>query len=207
MIACTTVGLSLPVGSQASFSHTSDATMGGSADHIHRWVHLYSQSIDPDGQTGYATLLNSGSSSSTPAATGTDENVVVNLGATTVTTVKTFSRVFRLSSVAAYPVGGVTSVTLTISTQADPTTGKQPITSCGVAAWGTGTTFNTTYALNANTRIQLNLRTAFTSGGGWTTGTNYKPNVVILLKYTGFTTTYYQYTISTHITYGTGTGS
>ncbi len=195
--------------SGASFTYGSTSSVTASTDHIHNWVHLYSASTDPDGDSGYASRRNGGSWSTTYAATLSDEDIAVDLGATTSTSAIAFSRVFKAKTVAPFPVSGVTRVTATVSIGADPATGLQPIAGFGLMNWGTTSASNTsTQSITnwgTNTKKQLNLNMRFKSGsgtGGFTLGTTYHPTVTILMKYSGFTTTYYQYTVTLAYKYG-----
>ena len=182
----------------AVFSRTSDSSVQATADHVHSWLHAYSQSTDPDGLGAYAVRRNS--SPSVPAATGTDEAIAVHLGGYTAQT--TVSRVITIKTPAAFPDAAVTSVTVTASLVADVTTGKQPINSVGFAAvGGTGRTSPVTLAKGA--KDQLNLRVSVT---GLTLNTLYVPTVKITVTFTGFTTAYYVYSIPVKVYYGTGAG-
>jgi hypothetical protein len=168
------------------------------ADHIHSWLHAYSQSTDPDGLTGYAVRRNS--SPSVSAATGSDESVAVHLGGYTGTT--TVNRVITIKTPATFPDTTVTSVTVTASLLADSTTGKQPISAIGFAASGsTGRTNPVT--LGRGVKDQLNLRVSVT---GLTSNTLYVPTVKITVTFTGFTTAYYVYSIPVKVYYGSGAG-
>lgn len=189
--------------SRASFTTTSQSSLRATTAHVHSWLNIYSSSTDVDGdgasyarQYGSATIY---------AASGKDENVAVNLGTWTVASVQTFNCALKVKSVAAYPVSGVTTVTATVTLGADPTTGKQPITGFGLMPWGTTTaTFTTTQSITGWTtslKKQMNLRVRF-NGGGWVSGTTYKPTLTIDMLYTGFTTTYYRYVVSISCTHG-----
>jgi hypothetical protein len=190
--------------SRASFTTSSQTQVRATTAHVHDWLNIYSSSTDVDGDG--ASYAHQYGSATVYAATGKDENVAVNLGIWKVTTVQTFNYAFKVKSVAAYPVGGVTTVTATVTLGADPTTGKQPITGFGLMPWGTTTAGNTTTQSIAgwttSLKKQMNLRVQFKSGGGWAAGVTYRPTLTILLTYSGFTTTYYQYVVPISCTYG-----
>jgi hypothetical protein len=184
--------------SGAVFSRTSDSGVQATADHVHSWLHAYSQSTDPDGLTGYAVRRNS--SPSVPAATGSDESVAVHLGGYTGTT--TVNRVITIKTPATFPDTTVTSVTVKASLVADSTTGKQPISAIGFAASGS-TGRSNPVTLGRGVKDQLNLQVSVT---GLTYGTLYVPTVKITVTSTGFTTAYYVYSIPVKVYYGTGAG-
>jgi hypothetical protein len=184
--------------SGAVFSRTSDSSVQTTTDHVHSWLHVYSQSTDPDGLTGYAVRRNS--SPSVPAATGTDESVAVHLGGYTGTT--TVNRVITIKTPTAFPDGTITSVTVTASLMADGSTGKQPISAIGFAASGSAGRTNPV-TLGRGVKDQMNL---IVSVAGLTYNTLYVPTVKITVTFTGFTTAYYVYSIPVKVYYGTGPG-
>jgi hypothetical protein len=106
--------------SGASFSSAGSANVAVTTDRVQNWLHLYSQSTDPDGLTGYSTQ----SPGTNPAATGMDETVAVNLGTTPAGTT-TCSRVLTIKTPTSFPTG--TSATITVTMVADPATGSQPM--------------------------------------------------------------------------------
>jgi opacity protein-like surface antigen len=184
--------------SGAVFSRTSDSSVQSTADHIHSWLHAYSQSTDPDGLGAYAVRRNS--SPSVPTATGTDESIGVHLGGYTGTT--TVNRVITIKTPTTFPDTAVTGVTVTASLVADATTGKQPINAIGFAAIGsTGRTNPVTLARGV--KDQMNLRIRVT---GLTLNTLYRPTVKITVTFIGFTTSYYVYSIPVKVYYGNGAG-
>jgi hypothetical protein len=184
--------------SGAVFTRSSDSTVQSTADHVHSWLYAYSQSSDPDGLTGYAVRRNS--APAVPAATGIHESIAVHLGGFTRTT--TVNRVITIKTPTAFPDTTVSSVTVTASLVADPTTGRQPINSVGFAPSGsTGRTNPVT--LNRGVKDQMNLRIRIT---GLTLNTLYVPTVKITVTFTGFTTAYYVYSIPVKVYYGTGPG-
>jgi hypothetical protein len=183
--------------SGAVFSRASDSSVQATGDHVHSWLRAYSQSTDPDGLTGYAVRRSS--SPSVPAATGVDEAITVHLGGYTRRT--TVNRVITIKTPTTFPETTVTSVTVTASLVADPTTGGQPISAIGFAASGSGRTNPVT--LGRGVKDQLNLRV---SVDGLTMNTLYVPTVKITVTFTGFTTAYYVYSIPVKVYYGNGAG-
>jgi hypothetical protein len=184
--------------SGAIFNARTTSKVAATTDKIQSWVHLYSQSTDPDGQTGYFSRR--GSSPAVPAATGMDDTIAVYLGGFTGTT--TCNRVISLKTLATFPDTSITQVTLAASTVADTATGKQPINSIGFSAWG-GTSRTTPVTIGKSVQDQLTLQI---SVSGLTSGTLYTPHVRITMTFTGFTTTYYQYDFPVKVYYGTGPG-
>jgi hypothetical protein len=188
VLAVTAAGAALVAVSAATFTYSSSVSISVSTDTARNWMHMYSQSTDPQGDTGYAVQVGT----ATPAATGADFTIAANLGDVPNTNNANFYRLAKVLTVPAYPVAGVTTVTITVTVTPDSTTGKQPITAYGVATWGSQA-FNTSLAgIAVNTKLQLNLRVRF-NGGSWVAGTTYYPHAQVTLTYTGFTTTYYQY--------------
>jgi len=186
--------------SGASFTRASDSTISVTTAAASGWLHLYSQSTDPDGTTGYYSRK--GSSPATPAATGVDTTMAVNLGGQGTTGTQTINRVLTIKTPAAFPDGTVTQVTVTASLLADPATGFQPINQAGFDTVG-GSARTTPVTLATTTKRQLNLYLRMT---GSQSGTQYVPSVVITVTYSGFTTTYYQYTVPVKIYAGSGAG-
>ena len=188
VLALTAAGAALAAVSAATFTYSSGVSISVSTDTGRNWMHMYSQSTDPQGDTGYAVQVGT----ATPAATGADFTIAANLGDVTNAAAVDFYQLAKVLTVPAYPVAGVTTVTITVTVTPDPTTGQQPITAYGVATWGS-TAFNTSLTgIAVNTKLQLNLRARF-NGGGWVAGTTYVPHVQVTTTYTGFATTYYQY--------------
>ena len=87
---------------------------------------------------------------------------------------------------------------VTLSVQADPTTGYQPFTRWGMANFGTAGVYNTTVTLTtAGPKQQVNLQMRL---GGSTSGVTYVPRVLVTVTYTGVTVTYYQYSVPVSVT-------
>ena len=198
VLAALACAVAVVTASGASFTSASDTTLQAGTESVTSWLHLYSQSSDPDGQTGYATR----SGTSNPAATGTDATLTVNLGGKgTSGSNQTVSRVFSLRTVSPFPNGGST-ITITASLQADPTTGFQPINAIGFDSWGSTGRTNPLTA-SRNTKYQCNLRINMS---GSTAGKQYIPRILVTVTYTGMTTTYYQYTVPVAVYAGSGAG-
>lgn len=176
--------------SSAQFNSSSTSTISVATDRVQNWLHLYSQSTDPDGLTGYCTQA----PGTSPAATGVDGTLAVNLGYRAKGKDTTCSRVLTIKTPSAFPTG--TSVTITASLVADPTTGTQPITTVGFAAVGTGGTFtNPLSSLGVGQKRQLNLKVRPAAAG-----VTYHPSILITVTYTGLTATYYEYSIPVTVT-------
>jgi hypothetical protein len=182
--------------STAAFTTTSSSRLEATADHVHRWLNLYSSATDPQSEIGYADQVGNPA----PAATGQDEDLVVDFdipgGGN-----YTHSRVCKVRTADAYPETGVSAVTVTVTIAPDPATGLQPVSKYGVDAWGAAPTYTKTIAgWGVGTRRQLNLQTKF-PGKKYTPGTTYEPTVIVTLTFTGLTTAYYQYSIPIRIHY------
>ena len=194
--------------SSANFTSQTTTAVAATADHIHDWLTINTPGSDPDNDTGYAYKRSGSSWTSTYAASSSNENVAVDLGATTSTSATSFTRVFKVKSVTAFPVTGVTTVTATAAVAADPATGLQPIAGFGLMPWGTTTATSTTTqnitGWGVATKKQLNLSMRFQGGKGFVSGTTYYPTITITMQYSGLTaTTYYQYTVTLKYKYGT----
>jgi hypothetical protein len=184
------VGLLLVPASGAVFTSSCDSLVGATADCVQNWLHLYSQATDPNGLTGY--YLENGTTN--PAATGADNTLSVRLGTVSVTTTVTANRVLTLATVSVLPIGS--SVTVTATLQSDPNSGIQPITAFGFAPIGnTGTSSSVT--LSAGAKYQANLKFRVS---GMSRGQTCYPKVVITLKYSGLTATFYQYVVTLSVT-------
>ena len=168
--------------SGASFTSGGGSTLNVTADRIQNWIHLYSQSTDPDSLTGYWTQA-PGSNS---AAIGLDSTLAVNLG--TVGNGPTHCRqVFTLKTPSAFPTGA--SATVTASLLADPVTGSQPLTNVGFSDVGSSGYTNPT-TLGVGNKIQLNLKVS-----AHPAGVTYRPTILIRITYGGLTAAYYQYSV------------
>ena len=175
--------------SGASFTSAGSASVAVTTDRVQNWLHLYSQSTDPDGLTGYCTQ----SPGTDPAATGSDETLTVDLGSRPRGITTTCSRVLTIETPTSFPTG--TSVTITVTRLADPTTGSQPITSVGFGSIGSGSTFSNPISLGVGQKRQMNLRVRPA-----TAGVTYHPTILITVRYSGMTATYYQYTVPVTVT-------
>lgn len=182
--------------STAMFTATSDSTVSASADGAQNWVHLYSQSTDPDGLTGYFV----GVGTTTPAATGMDASLAVDLGTLPRPPGKpvTCLRVFTVKTPAAFPAPGVASVTVTLAWQPDPATGTPSLTGYGFAPIGGGGMANPV-TLGTGQKQQLNLDIKMS---GVKKGETVHPSMLVTVTYTGLAVTYYQYTVPFTVTGG-----
>jgi hypothetical protein len=151
---------------------------------ITNWLHQYSQSTDPDGLTAY--YVQRGGTS--PAATGSDFTLAVNLGTFTKNTTATCSRVITIATPSTFPTG--TSATVTASLVADSATGSQPITAVGFANVGSTSRTNP-ISLGTGQKRQLNLTLRMPNVSKKT----YYPHVLITVTYSGYTGAYYRFDI------------
>ncbi len=199
LLAAVAAALAATDRSGAAFTFSSESTVEASIDRISRWLHLYSQSTDPYGDTGYANQV----ANANLAATGRDEGVTV-LFVIPSNGTRNHNRVVKVRTPNTFPDMSpdppVTSVSVSVAVTADPSTGQQPINRFGLDVWGAAPTYTTTVNDWApGVQRQLNLQTRF-PGNSVPPGT-YKLGVVLTLTYTGFATTFYQYTIPVTIRY------
>jgi len=190
LLGCLTfvaVAVATAQASLATFTSTSTSTLVVNTAAVNDYLHLYSQSTDPDGLTGYATCA--GTSPPVPAATGSDTSLAVNLGSLGWSGYTTINRVFTLQAPATFP-NGVTQITATLTLQADAS-GKQPITSAKLSAVG-GSGGSSSATLSPGTKLQVNLRLKLTGLGK---NRSYTPSVVVTVTFAGSPTNYYQYVV------------
>jgi len=182
--------------SHAGYTTSSQTDITASADHVHNWVHLYSQTTDPNHTTGYATQR---VQSGVPllCATGVDETLTLSMGGIRANgTTYPFKKTFTLRTPATFPDTAVTQVSVTATYVADAATGKQPIRDVRFA---TGTRGRNSISIARNLTRQANVRLR-TSGTGWQVGQVYRPHVLLTVTYTGFTSAYYVYDIPLAVT-------
>ena len=193
LIALATV---LPA-SGASFTSSSTSNVRVGTDSVGNWLHLYSQSTDPAGLTGYWPRAGSTS----PAAVGIDATLSVDLGqyASGGSQVQC-SRVFTIQTPSPFPTG--TTITVTATLVSDPTTGTQPITALGIRTVGQNNTTPSSVTLGLGVKRQVNLRITLPVAKGV-----YRPKILITVTYTGMTAAYYQYTVPVQVTVGSQAGA
>jgi hypothetical protein len=179
VVACAVVGVLISTSGAAFTSSNSSKIQATSAD-VAGLLHLYSQSTDPDGLTGYYTKLWVGGL----AATGVDHSLTVDLGPSLSTDE---NRVFTIKAPATLPTG-VTSITVRATLAAD-SGGTQPIAAIGFAAVG-NTARTNPVTLTAGQKMQCNMHTDVGLFGG-----SYHPTVILTVTYTGFTGSFYQYRV------------
>jgi hypothetical protein len=185
------IALSLAVGvtrmSRASFSDSSQSTVNGAADTIGNYLHLYSQSTDP---VPPAVTYETQQGTATPAATGMDGTLAVNLGHVGKKSKMTVAPVFTFVPVSPLP-RTLGSVTVTLALVADPS-GWQPLQGAVI------TNLNGSGALNPRTitpgqklafQVQVKITPPFPDDV-WLT-----PHLRVTVTYAGFATTYYQYDV------------
>jgi hypothetical protein len=195
VVALGVVGVSY---SFASFTTTSTSDISATGAHVHDWLHLYSQSTDPAGLTGYATQrVRTGVGPL--CATGFDETLALTMGGIrSRNTTYSFARVFTIQTPATFPDGSITRVTVTATYDPDPSTGLQPIRDVRFAAVGNNNG-RASVNLNRNVKDQANVRLR-ARGGGWTLNGTYYPTVHITVTYTGSPASYYVYDIPLAVT-------
>jgi len=184
--------------SHANYTTSSQTDVTASADHVHNWLDLYSQSTDPAGLLAYATQrVQTGVGPL--VATGADETLSLTMGGIRGNnTSYTFNRSFTIQTPAAFPVATVTQATITATYVADSATGKQPLRDVRFNVVGS-TRGSNPVTLARNTKYQANVRMRAT-GTGWVVGRVYRPHIIITVTYTGGPTGYYVYDIPLAVT-------
>ena len=177
-------------GSSAVFTSSSTSSVAVTTDTVQSWLQLYSQATDPDHLTGYWQKA----PTTTPAATGTDTTLSVDLGSYARSGNIRCNRVFTIKAPTTLPVGS--SMTVTAALQPDASSGFQPINSFGFGAIGNNGR-NNPVTVSASQKYQANLRINLI---GATAGRSYYPRVTVTVTYSGMTATYYQYTVPVTVT-------
>ena len=112
--------------SGASFTSGSTSTVRVATDRIQNWLHLYSQSTDPDGLTGYRVRL----PGTSPAATGADATLAVNLGILPKNTNTVCNRVLTIKAPDPFPTGASMTVTASLVASTNGSTTHQQVRLC-----------------------------------------------------------------------------
>jgi hypothetical protein len=164
------------------------------ADAVTNYLHLYSQSTDPAGLTGYAVKQNS--SPSVLAATGSDLGLTMQLGGWK--NAGTMNRVLTLETggVSKMPPGGSITVTTIV-----PPVPSQPVSGATIAAVGS-TGGVTQITLGPNQKRQLNLSLAKLPGNN----AIYNGTVQLRVTWTGYSGTFLTYNVPFTIWDGNGGG-
>jgi hypothetical protein len=188
---------SLAVGASGAWFHSqSDSYVVVQAAHIHDWVHLYAQDTDPGGLTGYA--IRRLSSPPTPAASGQDEAITVDLGGfPDKNRTYDFPRTITIMTPAVFPEAGVTQVTIAATLAPDPATGEQPLSRVRIGAVGDAGGA-ATVTMTAGQQMQVNVRVG--AKKRFVLGQTYYPRVVLTLSFAGGPTGYFRYEIPMAVT-------
>lgn len=170
------------VESGASFTSSSSSKIEASTAGVTSLLHLHSESTDPDGLTGYYRRT----SPSGLAATGVDGSLAVNLGQQPNGNT-TQVRVFTIKAASSLPAG-ITSITVTATTAADPG-GTNPVRSVGFASVGS-TQRNNPVTLTAGQKMQCNMQTLANKISGVS-----HPTIILTVTYSGFTGTLFRHSV------------
>jgi hypothetical protein len=193
--------LSSSVGStSASLVDTSKSSVAGGADTVTRYLHVYSQSTDPDGLTGYYSRQ--GATPAQPAATGSDFTLSANLGGVGLPDNLTATSVFTVAVVSPLP-RSLANVTVAATLVADAGTGLQPLRKVSITDID-GTSGSASRVLTAGQKVQFTV--GIHANGSYPADTQLIPHVLITVTYSGFSTTYYQYDVPVKVYTGTGAG-
>jgi hypothetical protein len=175
-----------------------------SADSPDAYFHVFSQSTDPGGVTGYATRR--GSSPAVLAGTGLDDSAAVHLGGWRNQTATYVDRVLTIKAPATFPAG-VTQLTLHGLRGVDPATGEQPL-SAGRFQRMNDTGGGATITLAPGEQVELDLEVTMRAPDFPTTGAGltYTPTVTIWATWTGYADDFYAYIVPVKVFNGTGPG-
>ncbi len=196
--AALVVSLGGTAASGASYTTTSQSTVTASADRASNWLHVYSQTTDPDVQTGYARRRGVNGVWGPPAATGQDEGIVVDMGDFPDKKITVdFIRVFSIKTPAVFPDPAVTQITVTLSELPDPTSGEDLIVGPELTPFGQTTGAVQTVVLAANRKYQFNV--GIRARKRFELGRSYYPRVVLTLTVAGISN-YYRYEIPLEVT-------
>jgi hypothetical protein len=202
------IGLGAVFFSGAAFTDSSISTVNGGGDSLTRYLALYSQSTDPNGNTNYATRR--GSVPLVQAATGQDSDVAtdlaVNLGGQGRTNGRAIQRMFTLLVEPAPLPRGLTSITVAATLVPDAG-GLQPLTAPLIANLNHTGGAATRNNVAPNTQLEFNCTVRTRRQDGFATNTQYTAHVLITVTYNGFTgSTYYQYDVPVKVYTGAGAG-
>jgi hypothetical protein len=185
-----------PVISGAAWTATSRSPTPLAADSASNYVHLWSQSTDPAGLTGYALRVLSNPAAQ--AATGSNATLAVAAGA--VKNGGTLDRAFTLQTPAVLP-GGLAAATVTLTPLPDAATGRMPVSSATMAAVGSAGGVASA-ALGPGAKRQVNLVIAKLPGNG----TMYTAGVRVDIAWPGYAGTFLRYVIPVKVWDGNGQG-
>jgi hypothetical protein len=114
---------SAAVVSDASYTTSSGSAVTASVETAAAWLRVYSESTDPQDQTGYARRRGLNGVPGPPAATGEDDGLAVDLGDFPDKNVTfAFTRVFSIMTPDEFPDPAITQVSVTVTTLPDPDT-------------------------------------------------------------------------------------
>ncbi len=183
--------------SGASFTSSSASNVRVGTDSVGSWLHLYSQSTDPAGLTGYWP----GQGRPPPPPWALTPLSVWTWASTLPAVARYSARAYSpFKPPSSFPTG--TTITVTATLVSDPTTGTQPITALGIRTVGQNNTTPSSVTLGLGVKRQVNLRITLPVAKGV-----YRPKILITVTYTGMTTTYYQYTVPVQVTVGSQAGA
>lgn len=182
--------------SSASYTTTSETDVTASAATAGGWLHVYSQSTDPDGLGGYARQQNL--ATQPLIASGQDFELAIDWGSyPDLNKTFAFSRVLTIETPATFPIASVTQVTVTVTLVADPG-GTQPLRNPYLRLLGQGgNTSSVTLRADQKAQLDVSLRT---KKNPWDAGDVFQPRVVLTLTYAGGPASYYVYDYTTLLT-------
>lgn len=180
------------VASGASFSSSSQSSINVSSVAALDLAHGYSFASDPQGWAGYYRRPDNNAW----AATGVDHSLTVNVGGQPLKNEK-LEGLFTIQAASPLP-SGITSITVRATLLPDAG-GVQPISKIGFASLGGNGRQNPT-TLTAGQKVQCNVAINLPKPNGRT----YTSTIVLTITYSGYTGTYYQYSVPFRVTAGPG---
>lgn len=170
--------------SAATFTTSSQSTVTASVDTVSNWLHVYSQSQDPQGQTGYALRRDVNGVAGPPAATGEDGTLLVDLGDFPDRNVQFgFARVFSIRTPDVFPDTTVGQIGVTLTVLPDPTTGDNMLQGQSLTPFGQTKGGAQTVTLGPATKYQFNV--SVKARKKFVLGQTYFPRVRLSLTISG----------------------
>lgn len=203
VLAVLALAVAATVFSSATYTTSSETIATASTDTAANWLHLYSESTDPDGLADYAheRLINGGVGAL--AASGSDMTLAADMGVFPDRKLTyTFNRTFTIETPDSFPDAAVTAVRVTLSTEPDPG-GEQLISKARLSNLN-GSGASTTMTLAAGQKRQVNV--TISAHKKYVVGETYYPSVVLTLTMVGgsYPSGYYQYSVTIAATDGGG---
>lgn len=191
LLAALVVGVAVLAGyaahtgaSSATFTTSSQSTVTASVDGVSNWLHVYSESEDPQGQTGYARRRGVNGVAGPPAATGEDRSLMVDLGDFPDKNASYgFARLFSIRTPDAFPDTTVGQISVTVTVLPDPTTRDNMLQGPSLTPFGQTKGGVQTATLGPGTKYQFNV--SVKARKKFVLGQTYFPRVRLSLTISG----------------------